>query len=651
MKINKTGLIDFYNATSKEYLLTNGLGGFSSASICGCNINKYNALLVAALTPPINRRVLLSKLDETVYIEDKEYKIYTNQYNPNKFEKGLIFQQDFEYDYFPRFNYLVEGIIIEKKITMVYGENKTVISYNIRNNNKPITISIDVLVNNRDHHEITEIQGFHCNQKTNKNETNIIFDVNDTQLFIKSDKGTYSETNQWNQSFYYKEENDRGFKSKEYNFKAGVFEISLNPMEKYNFSIIASTEEIKNTNGESYFINEINRKKKLIKNMPNCDEKMKVLALACDQFIVKRQSTKSATVIAGYPWFTDWGRDTMIAFTGLTLVTRRYQDAREILLTFSKYIKNGLVPNMFPDDGAEPLYNTVDASLWYFIAVYKYIKYTEDYAFVEKNIFPHLTEIIQSYMNGTDFNIGMDKKDCLLIAGNEDTQITWMDVKIGNFVVTPRQGKAVEINALWYNSICIYIELCKKFNVNCRNYEVIKENVINNFLKQFWNIDKSYLYDYINENGVNDDIRPNAIIAISLPFEIVPRDFALKIIATAFEKLYTIYGLRSLDTENVKYKGEYIGDSNTRDLVYHQGTVWTWLMGPFISAINRYYKDKEFTKKIFKLFYQQIDEKCIGNVSEILDGNYPNRVRGCSAQAWGMGEMMRVYYEEVKNKE
>lgn len=648
MKINKRELSDFNNATSKEYLLTNGLGGFSSSSICGCNINKYNALLVASLTPPINRRVLLSKLDETIYVGDKEYKIYTNQYNTDEFEKGFMFQQEFEYDYFPRFNYVVEGIFIEKKIIMVYGENKTVISYNIRNNSKTTKLTIDALINNRDHHEITKMYGFHCHQSLNKNGTNINFDEDDTQLFIQSDKGTYSETNQWEKSFYYKEENDRGFKANDYNFKVGVFEILLKPMEKLKFTIIASTKEIKDTNGENYFINEINRKEKLIKNIPNCDEKMKVLAFSCDQFIVKRQSTKSSTVIAGYPWFTDWGRDTMIAFTGLTLVTGRYQDAREILLTFSQYMKNGLVPNMFPDDGGDPLYNTVDASLWYFIAVHKYIKYTGDYTFVEKNIFSHLTEIIESYMNGTDFNIGMDKKDCLLIAGNEDTQITWMDVKIGSYAVTPRQGKAVEINALWYNVICIYTELCDKFNIGCNNYEVIKKTVKNNFLKQFWNENKSYLYDYINENGANDDIRPNAIIAISLPFGIVSRGIGLKVIATAFEKLYTIYGLKSLDSENVKCSGEYIGDNKTRDLSYHQGPVWTWLMGPFISSINRYYKDKEFTKQVFELFYQQVNDKCIGNVSEILDGNYMHKARGCSAQAWGVGEMMRVYYEDVK---
>ncbi|WP_051624086.1 amylo-alpha-1,6-glucosidase [Clostridium akagii] len=648
MIINKIGLNDLYNAISKEYLLTNGLGGFSSASICGCNINKYNALLVAALTPPVSRRVLLSKLDETICIENEKYKIYTNQYHSGEVEKGFMFQQDFQYDYFPIFNYIVKGVIIEKKITMVYSENKTVITYNIINNSKPMKMVIDVLVNNRDHHQITKKYDFKCKQITNKNGTNISFDTNDTQLFLQSDKGTYSEKNQWNRSIYYKEENDRGFKANEYDFKAGVFEIFLKPMEKINFTIVASTEEINDTQGENYFINEINRKDELIKNITNCDEKMKVLAFACDQFIVERQSTKSATVIAGYPWFTDWGRDTMIAFTGLTLVTGRYKDAREILLTFSQYIKNGLVPNMFPDNGQEPLYNTVDASLWYFIAVYKYLKYTGDYDFVKNNIFMHLTEIIESYMNGTDFNIGMDKKDCLLIAGNEDTQITWMDVKIGNFAVTPRQGKAVEINALWYNAICIYMELCRNFNVDCKNYEIIKQNVVNNFIKQFWNDDKSYLYDYINENEANEDIRPNAIIAIGLPFEIVPKEFALKIIATAFEELYTIYGLRSLNTGNEKYKGQYIGDTETRDLSYHQGPVWTWLMGPFITAINRYYKDKEFTKQIFELFYQQVEDKCIGNVSEILEGDYPHLARACSAQAWGVGEMMRVYYEEVK---
>lgn len=647
MRFGKESLKDFQTAISKEYLLTNGLGGFCSSTICGCNRRKYNALLIASLNPPVDRVLLLSKLDETIFIDNKKYNLFTNQTEKNKIESGLKYLSSFEYNYFPEFNYDVKGVLIQKKITMIYGKNTTVVNYKVRNNNKPVKIKIDVLINNRDHHSNTKKGDFCCRQETNINGAAIGFNINDTKLYIQSDKAKYEEENIWHKGLYLKEEEERGFEPVDVNYISGCFYINLQPEECAEFSIIASAEPIVNTDGEKYFTAEQNRKDKLINKLPVKDDITKKLALTCDQFIVKRKSTNTSTVIAGYPWFTDWGRDTMISLPGLTLVTGRFEDAKELLITFAKYIKNGLVPNMFPDTGVEPVYNTVDGSLWYFIAVYKYLQYTKDYEFIEKEIFPRLTSMIEYHINGTDFKIKMDPKDCLLSAGDSSLQLTWMDVKIGDKTITPRQGKAVEINALWYNAVCIYAQLCRKFNKGYSKYEQLSRKIKKSFLDKFWNEEKNYLYDYIDGDCLNDQIRPNAVIALSLPFEIAEKGMAVKVLETAFEKLYTPYGLRSLCKEDKEYIGIYKGDYISRDSAYHQGTVWTWLMGPFITAVNKYYHDKQLTKNLFYTFYDHIYDCCVGNVSEVLDGDDPYTPRACSAQAWGAAEMLRSYVEDV----
>lgn len=648
MKFGKSDIKDFETGTAKEYLLTNGLGGFCSSTICGCNKKKYNALLIASLNPPVDRVLLLSKLDETIFIDNKEYCLAVNQTGEDNAEtEGLNYLDSFEYDYFPKFLYNVNGILIEKKLTMVYGENKTVVNYKIRNNNKSVKIRIDALINNRDHHENTKENGFCCSQKTNSNGAIVSFNINDIKLYLQSDKAKYKEENKWHSGLYLKEEEERGFEPIDNNYISGYFYISLEPKEYIEFNIIAASEPIENTDGEKYFTAETKRKDELINKLTIKDEITKILTFASDQFIVKRKSTNTSTVIAGYPWFTDWGRDTMISLPGLTLVTGRYEDAKELLITFAKYIKNGLVPNMFPDTGVEPMYNTVDGSLWYFIAVYKYLQYTKDYSFIEKEIFPQLTSMVEHHINGTDFKIKMDEEDYLLSAGDKSLQLTWMDVKIGDKTITPRQGKAVEINALWYNAICIYALLCRKFNIEYKKYEELAKKVKASFLNKFWSENNNYFYDYIDGEYKNLQIRPNAVIAISLPFQIAEKSMAVKVLEKAFEKLYTPYGLRSLSKDDQEYIGVYKGNYVARDSAYHQGTVWTWLMGPFITAVSKYYEDAELTRRLFETFYDHLSDCCIGNVSEVLDGDSPYIPRACSAQAWGTAEMLRVYVEDV----
>ena len=646
MRFGKNDLKDYSSCISKEYLLTNGIGGYSTATIAGSNVRKYSSILTACLNPPTDRRILLSKLDESIIFHEEKIKLYTNEYEDGYIDKGFINQQSFELNEFANFNYEVQGILISKKITMEYGKNTAVVNYKVRSNNKSFKLRIEALVNNRDHHGNTKKGDFTCRQKLIKNGVNIKYDINNIELNLVSDKAKYTAKGEWSKEFLYFDEAERGLKETDYNYNSGYFEIELAANETIEFSIIASTEAIKELAGHKYFKAEVDRKKGLLKKLKYRDEFTEALALACDQFIVKRKSTNTATVIAGYPWFTDWGRDTMIALPGLTLCTGRYEEGKEMLLTFAKYLKNGLVPNMFPDDGIDPIYNTIDGTLWYFNAVYKYIEYTGDYDFIEKHIFSHLTDILKQHIEGTDFKIKMDE-DGLLSGGDKTLQLTWMDVKIKDWTVTPRQGKAVEINALWYNAIKAYIELCSKYNVSCDYYQTLAEKVKESFIEKFWDEDKGYLFDYIDGEEKNGQIRPNAVIAISLPFKILEADNAKKILEVAFEKLYATYGLRSLAYDDEEYKKIYKGDLVARDSAYHQGTIWSWLIGPFITAISYYYKDKELCRQLIEPFYDHVKDRGLGNVSEVFDGNSPYIARGCYAQAWGAAELLRVYMEHI----
>jgi predicted glycogen debranching enzyme len=359
------------------------------------------------------------------------------------------------------------------------------------------------------------------------------------------------------------------------------------------------------------------------------------------------------TILAGYPWFTDWGRDTMIAFEGLVLCTKRFKEGREILESFSKYINNGLIPNLFPDENTEPLYNTVDASLWYFQAVYAYLKHTnteEDYKFIEEVIYEKLVEIFKAYSRGTLFSIGMDM-DGLIYSGSGLDQVTWMDVRVGDLVVTPRHGKAVEINALWYNALCIMEELRIKFNKEDLGYLELSYKVKESFNKKFWNEEKKSLYDVIDE--LDDKIRPNQLLAISLPFSVLEKNKEKIIVDTAFKHLYSTYGMKSLSFLDKEFKDKYIGKLIDRDKAYHMGTTWAYLIGPFISAYCKAYDYSkevlENSKKMLELFEDHLKDGCINGIAEIFDGEYSSVGRGCFSQAWSIGEVLRAYIE-VYNK-
>jgi len=652
MLYGKSSWRTFEQGIQKEWLLTNGIGGFASSTIIGANTRRYHGLLVASLKPPVNRHLILSKIDESVTVGDQSYDLFSYEV-PGFVMKGYHHMEGFEREPLPKYTYRVGEVYIEKTVSMIYGENTVAIVYCVRSGQEDVNLRLTPLVNFRDYHYSSKKEYLNF-EKTVVGEDLInlkpqYYDL-DISLFC-SEGGFKSIDYSWFYNMDYAIERERGLGSTEDHYIPGYFDINIKPNQEKYITVIATVEkEIKLKNGQKIIANEINRLDSLVKKAGYDDEFSKTLVKSADNFIVHRQSTNSKTIIAGYPWFTDWGRDTMIAFSGITLATKRFDDAKDILYTFSKYVKDGLIPNMFPDAGNEPPYNSVDAPMWYFEAVNKYIKYTNDYSFVKDNIYDGLKQIITCFEKGTRFDIKMDE-DFLITAGNEHTQLTWMDAKVGDWVVTPRHGKAVEINALWYNALRIMAVLSKYYGENDKHYIDLAKKVKKSFETNFWNDSKKCLYDCLTSNYKDDKVRPNQIIAISVSYPVIEGEMAKKVVNKVHNELYTANGLRSLSPKCKEYVGIYVGDQYRRDGAYHQGTVWTWPLGHFITAYLRSNKYSSFAKETAMKFIEYIkdhlEDACIGSISEIFDGDEPLIPRGCFAQAWSVSEILRVYVEDI----
>ncbi|MCX7923693.1 MAG: amylo-alpha-1,6-glucosidase [Clostridia bacterium] len=651
MDFGKSSWRTFEQGIQKEWLVTNGIGGFASSTIIGANTRRYHGLLVAALKPPVRRHLIIAGIEEHIEANGISYNLYSAE-TPDNVMKGYLHLHRVTIDPLPLFVYSLKDIFIEKRVCMVYGKNTTVVVYRIINGNGHTKLKLRPLLNFRDHHENSRRSYMDFSQKPRRSGVVVSPASNEVDISIYCNEGVYvREDNCYFMNMDYAVERERGLPSIDDHYIPGYFEVEVKPGEDKYITVIATTEEeIPDTDGSALIEREQKRIKELIDIAGYKDEFARKLTVAADTFIVHRESTGTKTVIAGYPWFTDWGRDTMIAFTGLTLATRRFQDAKEILYTFSKYVKNGLVPNMFPDEGQEPIYNTVDASMWYFEAVNKYIDYTGDFDFIKLNIYEALKEIIKAYRDGTDFNIKMEG-DYLISAGDSRSQLTWMDVKVGNWVVTPRHGKAVEINALWYNALKVMSRLAKKYKDEVSLYDDMASKVKESFEKLFWNEEKQCLYDVVIDEVKDDKIRPNQIFAISLSYPVLEGEWARKVVECVWSELYTACGLRSLAVEDGEYIGIYKGDNIKRDGAYHQGTVWAWPIGYFITAYMRVYGHTERSRSIAMRFIEPFKDHlmdgCMGNISEIFDGNEPLVPRGCFAQAWSVAEVLRAYVEDI----
>lgn len=687
--------LELENGLKKEWLITNGTGGFASSTIIGANTRKYHGLLIAPLTPPAQRYLILSKVDESIQIENNKYDLYTN-IGENYISQGYKYQEKFEKNNFPTYTYKVAGIEITKTICLERGKQIVGIYYKIKNTDKLSKLTLAPIVNFRDFHSMNTDHFFYVKQHIKGTKVKLIIDGKSKfPVYMNLSEGKYIEhINDTFKDMFYIEEQKRGFYPKENHSVTGVYEIEIKPNEEKEITFVCGLEEnIEEINLKEIMAKEDKRIENIIenvelqkqehdtisgldtieskkeKNLQLEKERKKLvreLIKASDQFIVYRPTFKLHTIIAGYPWFLDWGRDSLISFEGLLLKTKRYEIAKEVLLTMVRDIKYGLVPNGYSGFDNRPLYNSVDASLLLFEQVQKYINYTGDYEFIKENIYNKLEKIIENYIKGIDVdnnNIYLDT-DYLISSGTENTQNTWMDAKTNGIAATPRNGKAVEINSLWYNSLMIMVELTERLenSLNDNNakdkikrYKDLAKKCKKSFNEKFYNSKRKCLYDVLGDNK----IRPNQLFALSLTYPVIEpnSEEAYNIISVVEKKILNNYGLKSLAKGENNYIEIYEGDSFKRDMSYHQGITWTWLFGLYYDTLRnmiksekrKTYKAKleikleEFVAKIIKNFESEVNQRgCIGSISEIYDSVKPFEPKGAIAQAWSVAEILRI---------
>lgn len=656
----------FKEGIKREWAVTNGIGGYAGSSMIGAHSRTHQGYLIASLHAPIERYLVFSKINETVTVGTKTVSFETSQHRASGktvYAEGQKFLTSFIYDGSVLYAYETDNFSFKKHITLKRNANVCAVSYELTAGDSDCTFTLTPLFNYREHSEsstpdtlkfetFTEDRAFYLVPEKNK----------DIAIRFQTSEGTFSERETvYDIDMQLQIEVDLETDGLDCHYCPVDLSIAVPANTTKKVSILCSIGDVNErpapvSAAEAFSILEENARchAELFEKAGYRDSFANQLVLASDQFLTYRESTKMMTVLAGLPWFTDWGRDTMIAFTGLTLCTKRFKEAEEILLTFARYIRHGIVPNMFPDDNMPPLYNTVDASLWYFYAVYQYLHYNpaaEAEAFVKEQIFPHLKEIISAYEKGTDFSIYMED-DGLIHAGSGLDQITWMDVRVGDWVATPRHGKPVEINALWYNALRIMESLCEKFDEDASAYRTRAEQVKESFNAKFWDSANQCLFDVVDGDEPDDHIRPNQIYAVSLPFSLLPEEQEKAVVALVEKELFVGCGLRSLAPDHPDYHGIYCGALAKRDAAYHQGTAWGFLLGGFFSAymkVNHHSSSaaENAVRMLEPVRKHLTDSGCIGSISEIFDGDAPHNPRGCYAQAWSVGEVLRCYCEDI----
>jgi predicted glycogen debranching enzyme len=634
---------DFQISSTREWLETNGIGGYASSSVSGANTRRYHGLLVAATRPPLGRIVMLSKFEESLVIDGERFDLSSNQYPSKIYPDGFKFLTDFRLGPFPRWTFNINGVEIERSVFMIYGENSTVCRWKqkkVPKKTQTVFLELRPLLAFRDfHHLRLEDAKFNGGYHVEENLISTQPYAEMPKLFLAHNAVETEPQYHWYSYFEYAIEEERGFGHREDLFQP----LSLRFDLVNDAVVIASTEAKKITDTTAFEKSETNRRAALINTAAAKDDLKKQLVLAADQFVVSRGIGK--TVIAGYHWFSDWGRDTMIALNGLTLATNRPDIAKSILTEFSHHISEGMLPNRFPDEGETPEYNTVDATLWFFEAIRAYLEKTDDYDIVRDSLYEKLADIIDWHVRGTRYQIHVED-DGLLYAGEPGVQLTWMDAKIGDWVVTPRTGKAVEIQALWYNALCIMSDLAKKSGDAKRQkeYSSMAAAAMTSFNLKFWNDQEECLVDVVTSESVDAAVRPNQIFAVSLPHSMLTAAKARNVVDRVDADLYTPFGIRSLSPRDSRYKPIYIGSPYDRDAAYHQGTVWAWLIGPFVEAYGKAYP-KDARKRVAEIvshFQTHLSEAMVGQVSEIFDADAPHNPRGAPAQAWSVAELLRI---------
>ena len=652
IELDQESFRDFNTATSREWLETNGIGGFASSTVIGLNTRRYHGLLTAATKPPLGRLVLLSKLEETLVINGRRHELSANQYPGVVHPQGFNYQIRFRLVPFPTFTYEIEGLRIHKSVFMIHGENTTVIQYALEQSPTIDDIQLEVrpLIAFRDYHSTTHENGaLSPHFETEHGETTFRPYADLPPLRLAHDPADIDSKGFWYRNFQYAVEQERGLDFTEDLFSPCAFSFDLSARNKISF--IASTESHNASHADIYLRKELERRRALGTN--DASDLVSLLTTAADQFVVARK--RGETVIAGYHWFGDWGRDTMIALPGLTLVNGRSDIAKNVLEEFAAHVDQGMLPNRFPDAGEPPEYNTVDATLWFFEAVRSFLQYTGDYDFVQTKLYAVLKDIINWHVKGTRYQIHVDD-DGLLFSGEPGVQLTWMDAKVGDLVVTPRQGKPVEIQALWYNALRVLEQLARRFDESNaeKEYRAMADKARTSFNEMFWNAEAECLFDVVNGDIRDASIRPNQVIALSLHNTMVSKERAASVLRVIERELLTPRGLRTLSPADPKYIGRYEGGPAVRDGAYHQGTVWPWLMGPYCTAYARTFGKKagrEFGTSWLENFGEHLHEACLGQVSEIFDGDAPHAPRGCVAQAWSVAELLRAAVENVEQSQ
>lgn len=656
----------FKEGIKREWAVTNGIGGYAGSSMIGAHSRTHQGYLIASLHAPIERYLVFSKINETATVGTRTLSFETSQHRASGktvYTEGQKFLTSFIYDGSVHYTYETDNFSFEKHITLKRNANVCAVSYELTAGDNDCTFTLTPLFNYREHSESSTPDTLRFDTFTEDRTFYLVPEKNkDIAIRFQTSEGTFSERETvYDIDMQLQIEVDLETDGLDCHYCPVDLSIAVPANTTKKVSILCSIGDVNERPApvsatEAFSILEKNARchAELFEKAGYRDSFANQLVLASDQFLTYRESTKMMTVLAGLPWFTDWGRDTMIAFTGLTLCTKRFKEAEEILLTFARYIRHGIVPNMFPDDNMPPLYNTVDASLWYFYAVYQYLHYNpaaEAEAFVKEQIFPHLKEIISAYEKGTDFSIYMED-DGLIHAGSGLDQITWMDVRVGDWVATPRHGKPVEINALWYNALRIMESLCEKFDEDASAYRTRAEQVKESFNAKFWDSANQCLFDVVDGDEPDDHIRPNQVYAVSLPFSLLPEEQEKAVVALVEKELFVGCGLRSLAPDHPDYHGIYCGALAKRDAAYHQGTAWGFLLGGFFSAymkVNHHSSSAaaNAVRMLEPVRKHLTDSGCIGSISEIFDGDTPHNPRGCYAQAWSVGEVLRCYCEDI----
>jgi len=666
------------SAQSREWLVTNGIGGYASGTIAGLLTRRYHGLLVAALKPPLGRTLMLAKLDETAMYNDRPYPLYTNRWADGTIEpQGYKYIESFHLEgTTPVWRFALADAILEKRIWMQQSANTTYIQYRLHRGSKPIALAVKALINYRDHHHITRASDWQMSLETLEKGVCATAFPKAAPLYLLTDAEPEAKFRvstplyNWHYGFDLPAEKQRGLECCEAHLHAATFHFAIAPGN--SLTLIASTEKNPQLNGDialelrRTYDQEVLEKWSNVRKTPDW---INHLVLAADQFIVSRplpEEPEGKTIIAGYPWFSDWGRDTMIALPGLTICTGRSDIARSILRTFARYVDGGMLPNRFPDAGGVPEYNTVDATLWYFEAIRAYYYATRDDRLLSE-LWPILCEIVDWHIQGTRYNIHLDPDDGLIYAGETGVQLTWMDAKVGDWVVTPRIGKPIEISALWYNAIQAMVSFAQKLGKPHYEYQKLADRTAAGFTR-FWNDATGYCYDVLDGPDGHDPRRlPNQIFAVSLPLltgdqspnSLLARGLRVKethrytplltpdrcrgVVDACAQQLLTSVGLRSLSPEDAQYRGEYGGDLLQRDRAYHQGTVWGWLIGPFVLAHLDLYKDPAQARELLEPMAHHILAGGVGSLGEIFEGDAPFEPRGCTAQAWTVAEVLRAW--------